>query len=333
MTDRVGVGFSRGLEPLEIMECAVLAEELGYESAWVAEGHAGDQFAILTAIAMRTSRILLGTSISSVFARTVPTIAMAAATVDLYSAGRFILGLGSSHKVQVEPEHGLVFDHPVQRVRECVDIVRGLLRDGRISYPGEVTNIQQFDFWFETQRKEMPIYIAAVRPKMLQICGEISEGTILTWCTPEHAKMAAENVALGAEQAGKNPADVDVTSLVNCFVSDDKDEARDKMRGPMATYAGFWPRYRKLMADAGYPDEIEQVKLAWQAGDHDRARQLVPSGLIDEISLVGTPAECRARIAEYHAAGLRLPIVTPRVEGPTAKEDAMRVIRACAPGT
>ena len=146
MSERVGVGFSRGLEPLEIVECAVLAEELGYESAWVAEGHAGDQFAILTAIAMRTNRIQLGTAISSVFARTVPTIAMAAATVDLYSAGRFILGLGSSHKVQVEPEHGLVFDHPVQRVRECIDIVRGLLRDGRISYPGEVTNIQQFDF-------------------------------------------------------------------------------------------------------------------------------------------------------------------------------------------
>ena len=197
--------------------------------------------------------------------------------------------------------------------------MRGLLRDGRISYPGEVTNIEQFDFWFQTQRKEMPIYVAAVRPRMLRICGEISEGTILTWCTPEHARMAAGNVALGAEQAGKDPATVDVTSLVNCFVSDNKDEARDKMRGPMATYAGFWPRYRKLMADAGYPDEIEQVKLAWQAGDHDRARQLVPAALIDEISLVGTPEECRARIAEYHAAGLKLPIVTPRVEGPTAK--------------
>ena len=273
----------------------------------------------------------MGTAISSVFARTAPTVAMAAATVDLYSQGRFILGLGSSHKVQVEPEHGLVFNAPVQRVRECIDIVRGLLKDGRISYPGEVTNIQSFDFWFNTQRAEMPIYIGAVRPKMLQICGEISEGAILTWCTPEHAKMAAGNVALGAQQAGKNPDDVDVTSLLNCFVSDNKDEARDKMRGPMATYCGFWPRYRKLMADAGYPDEIEQVKLAWQAGDHDGARALVPAKLIDEIALVGTPEECRARIGEYHAAGLKLPIVTPRVEGPTALEDAKRVIRACAP--
>ena len=333
MTERLAVGFSRGLDPLEIVECAELAEELGYESAWVAEGHAGDQFAILTAIAMRTSRILLGTSISSVFARTAPTIAMAAATVDLYSRGRFILGLGSSHKVQVEPEHGLVFDHPVQRVRECVDIVRGLLRDGRISYPGEVTNIQQFDFWFETQRKEMPIYIAAVRPKMLQTCGEISEGTILTWCTLDLARVAAENVALGAEQAGKDPDQVDVSTLVNCFVSDDKDQARNKMRGPMATYAGFWPRYRRLMAEAGYAEEIEQVKLAWQAGEHARAMEMVPAGLIDRISLAGTAQECRARIAEYHAAGIKLPIITPRVEGPTALEDAKRVIRACAPGS
>ena len=138
-------------------------------------------------------------------------------------------------------------------------------------------------------------------------------------------------MALGAERAGRDPNDVDVATLVNCFVSDDKDEARNKMRGPMATYAGFWPRYRRLMADAGYPDEIEEVRRAWQAGEHGRAMELVPSGLIDQIALTGTAEECQAQLAKYHQAGIKLPIVTPRVDGPNAKEDAMRVIRACAP--
>ena len=180
--ERIGVGFSRGLAPKEVVECVRLAEELGYESAWIAEGHGGDQFSILTACATATSKILLGTSITSVFVRSAPTIAMAAACVDHYSNGRFILGLGSSHKVQVEPEHGLTFAQPVQRLRECTEIVRSLLRDGEVSYQGSVINIRRFDLWFQPLRREIPIYLAAVFPKMIQLCGEIAQGTILTWC-------------------------------------------------------------------------------------------------------------------------------------------------------
>ena len=106
---RIGVAISGGPNPAEIVDLVVLAETLGYESAWLAEGHGGDQFAVLAACAVRTSRIRLGTSISSVFVRTAPTIAMAASTVADLSDGRFILGLGSSHKAQVEPEHGATY--------------------------------------------------------------------------------------------------------------------------------------------------------------------------------------------------------------------------------
>ena len=114
--ERIGVGFSGGMSPQDIVECVKVAEELGYESAWVAEGHGGDQFSLLTACAVATEKIKLGTSITSVFVRTAPTIAMAAASVDYFSDGRFILGMGTSHKVQVEPEHGLEFTRPVQRL-------------------------------------------------------------------------------------------------------------------------------------------------------------------------------------------------------------------------
>jgi hypothetical protein len=115
---RIGIAISGGANPTEIIDLVVLAESLGYESAWIAEGHGGDQFAILAACATRTSHILLATSISSVFVRTAPTIAMAASTVAEISGGRFILGLGSSHKVQVEPEHGVAYGRPLTRTRE-----------------------------------------------------------------------------------------------------------------------------------------------------------------------------------------------------------------------
>ena len=168
---RIGLAFGGGLAPGEIVDCVKLAEELGYESAWMSEGHGGDQFSILTACALATQRILLGTSISSVFVRSVPTITMAAATVDHLSHQRFILGLGSSHKVQVEPEHGIPYGRPLQRVRESVEIIRTLLRDGVVSYRGQTVTIERFDLWFTPMRREIPIYLSAIRPKMLALCG------------------------------------------------------------------------------------------------------------------------------------------------------------------
>src|SRR5438132_11031005 len=112
--ERLGVAFLGDLAPPDFVRCVELAEELGYESAWMAEGRCGDQFSILTACALATSRILLGTSITSVFVRSAPTIGMAAATVDYFSNGRFVLGVGSDHRAQVGPMHGLVYDRPMQ---------------------------------------------------------------------------------------------------------------------------------------------------------------------------------------------------------------------------
>src|SRR5215475_13419633 len=145
---RIGVAISGGPNPAEIIDLVILAESLGYESAWVAEGHGGDQFAILAACAARTSRIRLGTSISSVFVRTAPTIAMAASSLADLSAGRFILGLGSSHKAQVEPEHGMVYSKPLTRTRETAAIVRHLIRDGRVQFDGQTIRIENFDLWY-----------------------------------------------------------------------------------------------------------------------------------------------------------------------------------------
>ena len=329
--ERVGVAFSRGLQPPDIVECVQLAEELGYESAWVTEGHGGDQFSVLTACALKTNKILLGTGITSIFVRSAPTIAMAAASVDHFSQGRFVLGLGTSHKVQVEPEHGLVFAQAVPRLRECVDIVRTLLREGHVAYRGEVYNIEGFDLWFEPIRKEIPVYVAAVFPKMLEVCGEISQGALLTWCTLEHAQTAAKHVALGAQRAGRDPAEVEVATLLACTVGVGEYQETQAMRDNIAFYAAVFPRYRRLMEQAGFADELQAVREAWQVGDKKRASRLVPNGLIDTMALVGSPDQVRQRLANYREAGITQPIVSPRVSAPNAKEKAMDIIRACAP--
>jgi alkanesulfonate monooxygenase SsuD/methylene tetrahydromethanopterin reductase-like flavin-dependent oxidoreductase (luciferase family) len=328
---RLGVALGGGLSPTEIVDCVKLAEELGYESAWVVEGHGGDQFSILTACAVHTKRILLGTAISSVFVRSAPTIAMAAACVDYFSNQRFILGLGSSHKVQVEPEHGIAYAKPVQRLKETVAVVRALLRDGVASYHGEVIQLERFDFWFTPIRRELPIYVSAVFPQMLEVSGEIAQGVIMVWSNRESGRKAAEHVVIGARRAGRDPRDIDIVSLLSCSMSHDRREAFDRMRPAAAFYAGFFPRYNRLMAESGFPDAARAIRDAWVKGDREGAAKLVPDELIQALGVAGTPAECRERIEVYRQSGIALPILFPLGGGPNAKQQVMETLRACAP--
>ena len=328
---RLGIAFSGGPNPAEIVECVKLAESLGYESAWVAEGHGGDQFAVLAACATQTSRILLGTSITSVFVRTVPTIAMAAATLDHLSAGRFILGVGSSHKVQVEGEHGIAYAKPLTRVRESVEIIRRLLRDGRVRYAGDSVRIDGFDLWFTPLRPEIPIYVSAVFPKMIALCGEIADGVILTRSTLKTAAAVKEGLAEGATRAGRDPAQITLTTLLPTAIGQTRREALDLLRPGLAFYGGFFPRYNRMMAKHGFAAEATAIAEAWSRGDREAAERAVSDDLIDATSIAGTSEECRERIEAYRQSGIDLPILSPYARGPDAKARFEAVIRACAP--
>ena len=330
---RIGVAFYGGLAPGEIVDCAKMAEALGYESAWMVEGHGGDQFAVLTACALATQRILLGTSISSVFVRSVPTIAMAAATVDHLSQRRFILGLGSSHKVQVEPEHGLPYGQPVQRVRDSVAIIRALLRDGVVSYQGKTVSIERFDLWFTPIRQEIPIYLGPVFPKMLELCGEIAQGAILVWRAPEAVAPAVAHITEGARRAGRRPEEIDIASVLPCSVAANRQEAFDTLRPVVAFYAGFFPRYHRLIAAQGFPEAAQAIRAAWGKGDQAGAARAVPDALIATVAVAGTPTECRERIEAYRRSGIALPIIFPvlRNTGPAGKQEVIDALRGCAP--
>jgi alkanesulfonate monooxygenase SsuD/methylene tetrahydromethanopterin reductase-like flavin-dependent oxidoreductase (luciferase family) len=330
---RIGLALYGGLTPGELVDCVKVAEELGYESAWMAEGHSGDQFAVLSACALATQRILLGTSISSVFVRSVPTIAMAAATVDHLSQRRFILGLGSSHKVQVEPEHGLSYSQPVQRIRDSLVIIRTLLRDGVVSYQGPTVTIERFDLWFPPIRQEIPIYLGAVFPTMLEVCGEMAQGAILVWSTLETVPQAAAHIIVGARRADRRPEEVDIAALLPCSVAANRQEAFGALRPVLAFYAGFFPRYHRLLVAQGFPEAAQAIRTAWRQGDQAGAADAVPDALIAAVAVAGTPTECRERIEAYRRAGIALPIIFPVVRhaGLAGKQDVLDALRACAP--
>ena len=334
--ERLGICFSGGPNATQIVNCVKLAEELGYESAWVAEGHGGDQFAILAACATATSRIQLGTAITSAFVRSAPTIAMAAMTVDQLSQGRFILGIGSSHKVQVEPEHGLIYTKPLTRVRETVELVRALISDGNVHYHGETLNVENFELWFTPHRKRLPIYLSAVFPKMTELTGEIGDGLILTRSTLESGAKMREHLIAGAARsgndgAGRDGATMPIVSLLPTAIGDSKTEACNKLRPGFAAYTGYFPRYAKMTAEQGFAAEAEAIVEAWARGDHDAAAAAVSDALIDASGIAGTPAECRAKLEEVRASGIDVPLIAAFAKGPSAEEEISAVIRACAP--
>ncbi len=328
---RIGIAISGGPNPAEIVDLVVLAESLGYESAWVAEGHGGDQFAILAACAMRTSRIRLGTAISSVFVRTAPTIAMAASTVAELSGGRFILGLGSSHKAQVGPEHGVIYTKPLTRTRETVAIVRTLIRDGLVSFEGETIRIGSFDLTYAPRYRDVPVYLSAVFPKAIALCGEIADGIILTRSTLHTAVPVRAQMAEAARQAGRDPAGIEVTTLLPTSVASTRDGALAALRPGLAFYAGFFPRYNRMMAEHGFAAEAATIAEAWARGDREAAERAVSDAMIDATSIVGTPEQCRVQVEAYRQSGIDVPILSPFARGPEAKSRFEAAIRACAP--
>jgi 5,10-methylenetetrahydromethanopterin reductase len=324
----LGIALGAGLSPADTVECARRAEQAGYESAWIIEGHGGDQFSLLTASALATSRIRLGTAISSVFVRTAPTIAMAAACVDHFSNGRFVLGLGSSHKVQVEAEHGVHYAEPVTRVRETAEVIRALLRDGAVSFHGRTISIERFDLWFKPGRRSIPIYLSALFPQMLTLCGEIAQGLLMVFSTLDSARRATEHLSAGAARAGRSSREIEIASLMPASVAKDRKTAYDRIRPLLAFYVGFFPRYRRVATEAGFGGPASAVAEAWKRGDTQASAAAIPDEMVAALTAAGTPADLRARVAEYRRSGIGLPILMPVAGGPDPMASVVETLRA-----
>jgi alkanesulfonate monooxygenase SsuD/methylene tetrahydromethanopterin reductase-like flavin-dependent oxidoreductase (luciferase family) len=233
--------------------------------------------------------------------------------------------------VQVGPEHGVVYAKPLTRVRETVEIVRSLIRDGEVAYAGETVRIEKFELWFKPRASELPIYLAAVFPKMTALCGEIADGVILTRSTLKTGAEVRLNLAEGAARAGRDAAALTVASLLPTAVAASRREALALMRPGLAFYAGFFPRYNRLLAAHGFADEAAAVAAAWAKGDRETALAAVSDAMVDATSIAGTADECRERIEAYRESGIDLPILSPFARGPGAKASFEAAIRACAP--
>ena len=304
----VGAFVSTGRSIESAVARVRLAESLGYESVYVTHIAGRESLTVLTIYAAATERIRLGTGVVPIYTRTPATIAQTAATIDEFSGGRLTLGLGVSHRPVVEGWHGQTIDKPASEMREYASIVRAILR-GEDPPAGE-----KWDTGFHLvgvePRPALPIYIAALSPRMLRLAGEIADGVTLNMMPVEAVPRMVEHVRAGAMRAGKDPAQLEIVARFQVCVTDDEAAARAVLRAVFGPYFAT-SVYNRFVAWCGFDDEAREILAGWRAKDRGRVASGVTDDMLDRIGIFGSAEECRERIEAFRAAGVTTPMVSP----------------------
>lgn len=318
-----------GMSWRETLDAAVLAEDLGYSCITMGESWGEDALTSLAQVAAVTSRIRIGSSIVPVFARSPANLAMAALNLDRMSQGRFFLGLGTSGRLVIEDFHGEPFRKPLTRMREYIDIIRKAARGERLDHDGEFFHTRRFQLRFTPHRSHLPIYVAALSPASLRLTGELADGWLPIFLAPSRMAPAVADLRAGAESAGRSLRDLVISPQVSIYVTDEPAAARDRERPHIAFYiGGMGVFYHQYMHRIGFGDEADRVRQAFQARDRDKAAGLVTDEMVDAMTIIGTPPECRDQIEAFFAAGpqeVRLVFNEPH------KEAFLAALRAVAP--
>jgi alkanesulfonate monooxygenase SsuD/methylene tetrahydromethanopterin reductase-like flavin-dependent oxidoreductase (luciferase family) len=296
-----------------------LAESLGYESVYVTHIAARESLTVLTAYALATDTIRLGTGVVPIYTRTPATMAQTAATIDELAGGRLTLGLGVSHRVVVESWHGQRIDRPVAEMREYVAIVRAILR-GENPPAGERWQTG-FHLVGLEPRPELPIYIAALSPAMLRLAGEIADGVLLWLCSPGYVRdVVIPEVTAGRERAGRGLEGFDVVPAVPAALTQDPRATYEAMRLELIPYFSL-PFYRAMLERSGFGAEIEAYDAA--AGDVEAMGAAISDAFLEQLTAVGDEAAVLAGVRRHREAGASSPGV-----GPVSKSDVEATLRA-----
>ena len=322
----IGAFISAGKSLEKALDRVGRADRLGFDAVYTTQIAGRDALSVLMAYASVSERIRLGTGVLPIFARTPVAMAQAAATIDEFSGGRMVLGLGVSHQVTVENWYGARISKPVTQMREYVGIVRAILR-GEAPPEGEFFNTR-FQFMGYEPRPELPIYVAALSPKMLRLAGELADGVMLWLCSPTYIRdVVVPEVRAGRERAGKSLDGFDVVAAVPVALTDDVDAARASMRQDLIPYASL-PFYRAMLERSGFGAEIAAFDEGMQAGDVDRAKAGLSDAMLAALAGIGPAEEVRAAVERYLEAGAISPCVggVPRTDFDGALEAVAELI-------
>jgi F420-dependent oxidoreductase-like protein len=314
--------------PHDVAELAAETERAGFDSVWVSETWGSDATVLLAWIGARTERIGIGAGILQMPARTPAATGMAAITLDHLSAGRLRLGLGVSGPQVAEGWHGVPFDHPIERTREYVEIVRRVLRrDVPVTSPGPNYPLpltgssgKALKANVRPVRSDVPVFLAAMGSRNVALAAEIADGWIPFLFSPERGDVFAPALAEGSERRDPAMSPLDVAPMVPVAIGEEVAECRDRLRPLLAFYVGAMGSreanfYKNLVTAFGYGQIAGQVQDAFLDGRRTDATGLIPDAMIDELCLMGPVERVRDRLGAWEAAGVTTLLARAEDEG------------------
>jgi alkanesulfonate monooxygenase SsuD/methylene tetrahydromethanopterin reductase-like flavin-dependent oxidoreductase (luciferase family) len=307
------ISVGRSLETA--LQRVELVERLGYESAYITHIAGRDSITTLMAYASRSQRVLLGTGVVPIYSRTPVAMAQSFATLDEFSGGRAVAGVGLSHRPVVEAWYGQSIDKPLDEMREYVGVLRAILRGE--DPPSSEKFSSAFRFMGYQARPDLPVYLAGLAPGMLRLAGEIGDGVVLWLCTPDYIRdVVVPTVAEGRAKAGKPLEGFDIVAAVPSAVTGEPQLARETLRSELIPYFSL-PFYRNMIELSGYEDDV--------AGFDKEGPTAISDRFIGALAAIGTAEEAGATVRRYFEAGAGSPCI-----GAISKTDADATLEALA---
>lgn len=310
---RIAVTVPAGPRLEQTIERLRWAEDNGIPDAWFSDSGAPDTLTQIAAVAHHTRTLRIGVAVTPVYTRTPAVIAASANVIEQVLPGRFVVGLGSSSQTIMGQWNGIPLDKPLTRVKETAIMVRSMLTGEKSDF--DLETLYSRGYRQAPLKTPPPIYLAALRPKMIEMAAEVGDGVIFNlWPKGALPKMM-EHVRIGAERAGKNPAEVEVVNRFMVLATDDKAEGRNLFRAAFAPYYAT-PVYNAFLAWAGYEDAARTVREGWAEKDRAKTGGALTDELIDEIAIIGDEGEVRERIQEASEGGIHTAIIAPMAATP-----------------
>ena len=298
---RIACSLGSLLSVEEVLQCTQIISDTKIDSIWIPETWGMENFSMLGAVANKTKTQKIGSSIINIYSRSPSTISMGAATTDTLSNGRLILGLGTSSVPIVEDFHGEKFENPVQRMREYVEIIRLSLTKKQINYSGKIFDLKNFTLLIEPQRQSIPIYLAAINQKMVNLCWEIADGVIFYLRPIDEMKKTISKM-----QSQRN---IDVACQIITCISNDSEEASQRAKKTVAFYVSVGKIYREFLAKNGFNNETNNIFEEFKKSGFKSNHELVTDSMLNSLCISGSPEEAKIQLEKFRNAGINLPII------------------------
>lgn len=298
---RIAYSLGSLLSINQVLECSDILSNTKTDTIWIPETWGMENFSMLSMVSQKTSIQKIGSSIINIYSRSPSSIAMGAATIDTISNGRLVLGLGTSSLPIVEDFHGYKFENPVLRMKEYVEIIKLILSGKQINYSGKIFNLKNFKLLIKPYREEIPIYMAAVNQKMVDLTWDISDGVIFYLRPINEMKSTIQKM--------QTKRKIDVTCQIITCVSHDAEIAITRVKQTLAFYISVGNIYKEFLSKNGFQNETKNIFEEFKKSGFKSNHELVSDKMLNSLTIAGTPDQCIKQLQRFRETGIDLPTI------------------------